>query len=123
VDKRDPRTIKLADALRRNGGTHTVEDIVEACRRGEMQAFWNDDAVIVTEIATTPRRKFLTVFLAGGTLGGCIALKPTLEAFARQNGIDTARAYVRPGFAKILKKHGWRSRSVGVEYVMEATNG
>lgn len=120
MDKQDRRITKLADALRRNGGTHTVEDIVEACRRGEMQAFWNDDAVIVTEIATTPRKRFLIIFLAGGTLEGCLALRSTLVNFARANGIDTARSYVRPGFAKVLKKHGWRPRSVGVEFTLEA---
>ena len=119
MDKPDHRITKLRAALAR-GETHDLEDVVEALRAGTMQAFWNDDAVIVTEIATTPRAKVLFIFLAAGTLQGVLALRPQLEAFMDAHGIERARSQVRPGFARILQKHGFRPRTVGVEYLRGA---
>lgn len=91
---------------------------MEAIRRGDMQAFTNDDSIIVTEIAETPRERILFVFLAAGTLSGCIDLQAKVHDFCIENGIRRVRSHVRPGFARILNKHGWRSRTIGVEYII-----
>lgn len=110
----------MKKALRRGGDTHTLEDIVEAVKKGEMQAFFNDRAIIVTEIAVTPRKRFLSVMLTAGVLDGVLALLPEVEAWAATQGVHHAKVAVRPGYEKILKARGWTRSQVLMEY---RTNG
>ncbi len=113
----------MRKALRLGGDTHSMDDLIGALERGEMQAHWNDSAVIITEIAQTPRRRFLHVFLSAGDKDGVLALADTLKDFARANGCEFARACIRPGFERDLAAAGWKRKMVMVEYHPENDNG
>lgn len=87
--------------------THEWEDVVEALQAGDMQIFWNDDSCVITEICASPRRRFLNIFMAAGTLKGVFRLQPQIAAFARANGLTTVQGIARPEWAPVLKKRGW----------------
>jgi len=74
---------RLSKALRLGGDAHTVEDIQHAIARGEMQCFVHGDSFVITEIATTPRAKYINVFLAVGDLS-LMAIQKDLIIFARK---------------------------------------
>lgn len=81
-------------------------------RDGKLQAFSNDtDAIILTEICVSPRRKFLNVFMAAGTAKGIFQLTPEVVKFARANGLTQAQAQTRLGWGPLLKKRGWKKVS------------
>jgi hypothetical protein len=105
----------MEKALRLSGGTHTIEDVVEALRDGQMQAFWNDTSIVITEVAHTPRRQFVSIFLSAGDLDGVMALHDKIYDWAVESGYDFARILVRPGFARLLERRGWKKRQTVME--------
>jgi hypothetical protein len=105
----------MEKALRLSGGTHTLQDVAEAIREGHMQCFWNETAVIVTEVAYTPRRKFVSIFLSAGDLDGVMGLHDKVADWAIENGYDFARIMVRPGFVRLLERKGWKKRQIMME--------
>jgi hypothetical protein len=106
----------MQKALRLAADTHALEDIIEALKRGEMQAFHNDRAIVITEIAQSPRRKFVHVFMSAGDLDGVLELMPQIEEWGKSLGAEFARASVRPGYEPILKARGWKKTMVVFEY-------
>lgn len=106
---------KMEKALRLSGNTHTVSDVFNALREGYMQAFWNETSVVITEVANTPRRKFVSVFLVAGDLDGVMGLHDRVRDWALSNEYDFSRIIVRPGFAKLLEQRGWKKRQVVME--------
>ena len=106
----------MRKALRLGSDTHSIEDIIESLRRGEMQAHHNDRAIIITEIAQTPRRKFVHFFLSAGKLDGILDLMPQVEEWALKQGCEFGRACVRPGYEPVLKARGWKRRMIMMEY-------
>lgn len=105
----------MRKALRAGGDTHSIEDLVEALKRGEMQAFYNDRAVIITEIVEAPRRRYLNLFLVAGDMDAVDALGPELTAWAKDQGCEFARAQVRLGFEPLLKARGWQKTQLIME--------
>jgi hypothetical protein len=105
----------MEKALRLSGGTHTIEDVVEALRDGQMQAFWNDTSIVITEVAHTPRRQFVSIFLSAGDLDGVMALHDKIYDWAIESGYDFARILVRPGFSRLLERKGWKKRQTVME--------
>ena len=98
---------RLAKALKLAGDTHTIEDIQHAVARGEMQCFVHDNSFVLTEIATTPRAKYLNVFLAVGDLS-LMALQEDLNKFAEQSGCQWMQTLGRHGWKTVLPKYGWK---------------
>jgi len=88
--------------------SHNLPDVIAALKAGDMQAFWNDEAVVITEICVSPRRRFLNIFLAAGTLAGVLACQKQIVEFTRKNGIEEVQATCRVGWFKHLKKRGWK---------------
>lgn len=107
---------RLERALKIAGWTYDISDLVEAIKAGRMQAFSSDNAFVVTEIASYPRKRHLNVFLAVGELDGVMDLQPRVEAFARQNGCEAIVMSGRKGWSSVLPKHGWAP--VGVTYAL-----
>jgi hypothetical protein len=87
--------------------THEWDDVVAALKAGHMQIFWNEDAAVITEICVSPRRRFLNIFMAAGSLKGVFRLQPKVADFARENGLTTVQGIARPEWAPVLKKRGW----------------
>jgi len=116
LDKQALLLTRMRKALRLGSDTHTVEDLVEALKRGEMQAWTNDRAIVMTEIAQTPRRRFVHVFLSAGELSGVLELMEQIEKWGLEQGCEFARAYVRPGYERILKERGWKRKMIMMEY-------
>lgn len=116
MDKQALLLIRMRKALRLGGDTHTIEDLVEALRKGEMQAFHNDRAIIITEISQSPRRRFVHFFLAAGELDGVMELTDQIEKWAIEQGCEFGRACVRPGYEPVLKAKGWKRRMIMMEY-------
>lgn len=113
---RDRLLNRMQKALRLSADTHSLEDVIEALKRGEMQAFHNDRAIVLTEIAVAPRRKFVHVFMSAGDLDGVLELLPQIEEWGKAQGAEFARASVRPGYEPILKARGWKKTMVVMEY-------
>jgi hypothetical protein len=103
---------RLREALDFGGNTHTVDDVIAAVNKGEMQAFYNDDALILTEIAVTPRKKYLNMFVACGEINSIMSLQPKVEAFAIDQGCEYMVSLSRKGFRSVLPQHGWREKYV-----------
>ena len=99
----------------RSGSTHSLDDVVTALKTGEMQSFWNDSAIVVTEVVRTPQRSFVSVFLVAGDLEGVMSLHDKVYDWALGNNYDFSRISVRPGFARLLQKRGWKKRQVVME--------
>lgn len=105
----------MQKALRLSGDTHSLEDVVEALKTGEMQAFWNDTSIVITEVAHTPKRQFVSIFLSAGDLDGVMALHEKVHDWAIESGYDFARILVRPGFVRLLERKGWKKRQIVME--------
>lgn len=118
MDRPDLISLRLESALRRGGRTHTISDIADGLAHGRFQAIWNDDAMVITEILQAPRRRWLSVNWAGGTLDGVARLQPDLAAVARRAQCDSVRAVVRPGLEKPLKAAGWRRTAIAMEWTL-----
>lgn len=82
-------------------------------QEGKLQAFWtpDDSAIILTEICVSPRRTFLNIFMAAGSIKSIFKLVPDVVKFARANGLKQAQAQTRLGWAPHLKKRGWKKLS------------
>lgn len=103
---------RMGKALSLPISTHNLEDVIDALNAGDMQAFWNDDAIVITEVCQTPRRQFVNIFLAAGTLEGVYALQPQVSAFATSTGVtEPVQMVGRPGWGKHLKKRGWKKQA------------
>ena len=113
---------KMEKALRLMGGTHTLEDVVEAIKKGELQLFHNDRAIVITEIAVSPRRKFAHVFMSAGELDGVFALGDQLLQWAKDNDIEFGRAFVRPGYEKLLKDIGWKTKMLMMDFDLKGNS-
>lgn len=116
MDNQERLLTKLRKALRAGGNTHELEDILFGLETGKMQAFWNDGALVVTEIVQAPARRYLHIFLAAGDMDSVMALDDKLKAFASEKGCEFGRALVRPGFEKALKAKGWKRKMIVMEY-------
>lgn len=81
-----------------------------------MQAFWNDRAIIITSIVQSPQKKYIEFFLTAGDLDAVLDLFPSTKEWAMAQDAEFGRAFVRPGFEKIFKDHGWTKKSIVMEY-------
>lgn len=99
---------RLEKALRLAGNTHTIEDIQQSVARGEMQCFVAGDSFVLTEIAVTPRAKYLNVFLAVGDLS-LMALQKDILKFAEESGCQWMQTLGRHGWRAVLPGYGWKA--------------
>jgi hypothetical protein len=116
LDNQERLLTRLRKALRVGGNTHELEDVLFGLETGKMQAFWNDGAIVVTEIVQAPARRYLHVFLSAGEKDSVLALDEKLKAFAKDKGCEFGRAFVRPGFEKALQAKGWKRKMIVMEY-------
>lgn len=102
---------RIERALEIGLGTHTFDDLLKALASGEMQIFYNDDAVCVTEIKSAPRKRYLNIFLAAGKLEKLKELQPEIVKFGQDQGCDFIAGGGRLGWQKVATP-GWSKRWV-----------
>lgn len=110
---------RLEKALKFINHTHTVEDIQQGIAMGQMQCFVRGDSFVITEIAQTPRKRFLNIVLLVGDMGILEAHDELIE-FAKRSGCDFMRAAGRKGWRGIPEKLGWKPTHI--MYVRELRN-
>lgn len=97
----------LEAALERSGGTHTLDDVVQAIIKGEMQFWPAPKGCAVTEIVNYPRKKVLHIFLAGGEMEQIIDMDDSAVEFAKMNGCTGMSIAGRKGWKRVLKDKGY----------------
>lgn len=100
---------RVERALRIGGGLYEPADIEVCVEEGRMQALCHEDSLVVTEILTSPRRKYVNVALAVGSLDHFEPLQDQLIKLGRENGCDAIRMGGRKGWSAILPRYGWSS--------------
>ena len=111
----------LQAALDHGGGSHGIEDVASALANGSAQLFANAEGAIVTEIVQAPRKKYLRVWLAGGSMSGMAALHPAILAHAKAAGCTSVVFHGRKGWERtfLTKTEGWRATLVTFEKEVE----
>lgn len=101
----------LAGALAYAGGTHTVNDVLDAVAKGSMQMWPGVDSVIITQINEWPRRKDLYFFLAAGDMDEVKRLYSVVLDWGRAQGCTYVTTVGRPGWARtfLTREEGWTS--------------
>ena len=102
-------------ALKRSGGTHTFDDIVDGIASGHMQLWPAAMACAVTQIVVYPRKKVLHVFLAAGDLEQITDAIADVEAWGRAQGCESITMNGRFGWQRVLNKRGWSPTMVIME--------
>ena len=97
----------LEAALELSGGTHTLDDVVQAIIKGEMQFWPAPKGCAVTEIVNYPRKKVLHIFLAGGEMEQIIDMDVSAVEFAKMNGCTGMSIAGRKGWKRVLKDKGY----------------
>lgn len=94
----------LSKGLQRAGDTHSVQDVIAALQSGELQAFHNDDGMIMTLVADYPKKKVLEMFMALGNQDAISSLfDKEVVNYGQEIGADYVRAIVRPGLVDLFK--------------------
>lgn len=95
-------------ALAHANGTHTVGDVLRAILAGDAQLHETQDATIITEIHTYPRKRVVNFWLATGELDAVIALSHDVMKRAKEEwGCSGAVFQGRHGWEKVLTRDGW----------------
>ena len=110
----DERRALIAAALVYAGGTHSVDDVLEACYRGEFQMWEGRASVVVTQVVVNPQKKEAVAFLAAGSLEEIQEMYPVVEAWALDIGCTRLSCHGRPGWERtwLTKDAGWRPELV-----------
>lgn len=105
----------LADALEYNGGTQTLEQVLEGLQSGQFQFWGNEIAAVVTEINRLPNKTFINIVLGGGDLNELKNIEAAIEDRARAVGFDGVTIIGRRGWGKIFPAY----REVATVYLKE----
>lgn len=97
----------LKKALLKGGSTHELEDILVGIRQNVFQLFHDEDAIVVTEILQSPRKRILNVFLIAGDFKQVMKLQGKVEEFARAEQCSSMITTGRFGFLRRLPAYGW----------------
>jgi hypothetical protein len=109
----------LESGVQKGGKTHSIRDIVEALKAGQMQAFLNDGAIAITQVVDFPQKRVLEVLWCAGVLDEVMNLKPKLVEFAKEQNCKMGRAYVRPGLVVPMEQAGWRKAQTVMFFDLE----
>lgn len=97
------------------GSGWTWDDLVKGFDRGDFLLWEHPEGCMVSEFITSPRHKVMHVFAAGGSLKAIDELLPVVEAFGKAMGCDSGGATGRKGWARYLKKYGYRPADAAVQ--------
>ena len=99
-------------ALKHGNGEFEESDIFEALIKANMQLWWGDETILITEIVVYPRKKACIGFLAGGNLEQIKKGLPMIELWAKAQGCEDALIYGRPGWKRAMADRGYVQKQV-----------
>ena len=102
-------------ALAAGGGVMSFEDVADAIDEGRYFMFASGEGFAVVDPQPWASGLHLFVLLAGGTQKGVEQLEPTVAIWGRMIGAKKLVTLGRKGFARRLKKQGWREPLVYLE--------
>ena len=92
----------LAEALTPIPGTHSIDDIRQACENGTMQLWPGKASVLLTEVFQYPHRKGCYVRAAGGDVADGNEVGTRVAAWAKTIGCDHVMTPGRPKWVRDL---------------------
>jgi len=100
---------QIEAALAYEGHAQTFEDVADGVAKGEAQAWFGPQSVVVTQIDEQPRRRILHFFLAGGDMHELEAMTPGILRWGEEQGCTVARLIGRKGWTRSFLAHaGWQ---------------
>ncbi len=88
--------------------THSIEDVEKMVADEYAQLWEGEKSAAVTEVIQFPRSKTLHLWLCGGDLKEITeVMLPKAEEFAREIGCDRMTTGGRPGWDRVMKRHGF----------------
>ena len=112
---------KIRRALKRGGGTHSLQDVLDGLLEGRYQLFENDDGVCITEIMEAPKGRYLHCWIVAGRLPGVMQLQEAVERHALTNNCRFMSTAGRFGWKTVLPQYGWKPSQI--VFVKEVSNG
>ncbi len=112
---------KIARALKRSGGTHSLQDVLEGLLKGKYQLFENDDGVCITEIMEAPKGRYLHCWIVAGRLPEVMQLQDAVERHALTNSCRFMSTSGRFGWKAVLPHYGWKQSQI--VFTKELLNG
>lgn len=91
----------LQDALDRDIGAFTIDDVWDYIATGRAQLWTSPDSAVVTALEHFPRKTMLRYWLCGGDLQ-CLKLEPVIEAWAKSAGATGCMIGGRKGWLRRL---------------------
>jgi hypothetical protein len=105
---------RIKKALARDG-THTLADLFELLQSGAARMFSNQHGCVITEIISSPRKRWLNIWLVAGELPGVLKLQDQVIEYARSRGCEYLTTSARTGWTRTLSDQmGWKTRSINM---------
>ena len=111
-----PYHAKLKRVLDRMGGLYTLNDILSAIAKNEMQSWVEGELWALTRIAIYPRAKVVEVLAVVGRLDEARVLHDRILIFAAEVGASVIQAYGRTGWMPDAKRRGWTVKAKNYVY-------
>tara|TARA_R100000664_G_scaffold33201_1_gene49716 strand:- start:9454 stop:9855 length:402 start_codon:yes stop_codon:yes gene_type:complete len=106
----------IEKALAKSGREYTVEDVLRQVQDNHAIFFPVENGAAVFKVALYPQRRFLRIWLYGGTTDtGRANLDAIMEAadyYAAEHECDGIELVGRKGWEKVLRPYGYKYKSV-----------
>lgn len=112
-------------ALDRDHGELSVDDIYHYLRAGEAQmwALYDDSGLVkcglVTQLQEYEQLRVCRVLVLAGRDADWERYSVDVESWARDEGCQRVESICRPGFARVMKKHGYQQLYVVIAKDLE----
>lgn len=105
---------QLEKALELGGFAHSLSDVMQQVATGQAQVFYNETAVLVTELVKTRIGHTVNLWLTAGEMEGVVELSRIATEAATEYGCNRATFMGRVGWrrAPAVLSDGWRERAV-----------
>lgn len=91
-------------ALKYDGETHTIEDVMLSVAAGERQFWPGQRSAVITEVVRYPRKTALNFWLAGGDLQELKTMLAPIEQWAREQGCERITLAGRRGWERTFMR-------------------
>ncbi len=99
---------RLQKALDYGGNCFTIEDVIDFTKRGLFQCFYNEKAIVFTQVCVFPRCKMLDISIVAGEQKAVISLFPQIILKAKEfECVRLTSSSPRRGWKKIAEGLGF----------------